>query len=67
MITEKSNRLQVIVITDYDYPISVIRVLIHVKGRYIVYKNLFNRPCVNINSYSNYQIVFKKNEIVTLS
>ena len=22
MITEKSNRLQVIVITDYDYPIS---------------------------------------------
>ena len=23
MITEKSNRLQVIMITDYDYPISV--------------------------------------------
>ena len=26
MITEKSNRLQVIVITDYDYPISGSRV-----------------------------------------
>ena len=30
MITEKSNQLQVIVITDYDYPNSVLDTLLEI-------------------------------------
>ena len=38
MITEKSNRLQVIMITDYDYPISGIHILqTHPQRRFYIY------------------------------
>ena len=41
IITEKSNRLQVIVVTDYDYPISGICC-------YICYQNFIKDPISHV-------------------
>ena len=42
MITEKSNRLQVIMITDYDYPISAINQVKPINIVHSVTKNVLN-------------------------
>ena len=53
MITEKSNRLQVIVITDYDYPISVgpTSPMLHTKSQsqFQKFKVPEKGPCVNMD------------------
>ena len=49
MITEKSNQLQVIMITDYDYPISVPITKFFNFVKVLVISQILRKPCEKLN------------------